>query len=112
MRNSMYAVLLLAMFWALPASAQNVTCESRDGGYRECYSGFRYPPVLVRQLSNSSCVEGRSWGHRPGSIWVSKGCRATSQEGRGGGFRQQQQCRVRKPRQPLRSMFSAFPWAG
>lgn len=86
MRNSMFAVLLLAMFWALPASAQSVTCESRDGGYRECYSGFRYPPVLVRQLSDSSCVEGRSWGHRPGSIWVSKGCRASFQEGRGGGF--------------------------
>lgn len=91
-----YLLLLLAAIGvsvSVPATAQgkyggggggSVTCESREGGYRECYSGFRNPPVLVRQLSDSSCVEGRSWGHRPGSIWVSKGCRGIFDEGRGG----------------------------
>lgn len=85
MRNLVW--LLLALWWSAPVSAYSgsVTCESREGGYRECYSGFRGPPVLVRQLSDSSCVEGRSWGHRPGSIWVSRGCRAVFEERGGGG---------------------------
>lgn len=81
-----WVVVLVCGFWTQAASAQGyVTCESRDGGYRECYSGFQYPPVLVRQLSNSACVEGQTWGHRPGLIWVSRGCRASFEEGRGGG---------------------------
>lgn len=80
-------LLLLALLWsgASMAYSGSVTCESREGGYRECYSGFRGPPVLVRQLSDSSCIEGRSWGHRPGSIWVSKGCRGVFEERGGGG---------------------------
>lgn len=87
MRVCLSVMLLLLSAWLAPAAqAQGyVTCESREGGYRECYSGFRYPAVLVRQLSNSSCVEGRSWGHRPGAVWVSKGCRAEFEEARGGG---------------------------
>lgn len=77
---------LAGLLTVLPASAQNyVTCESREGGYKECYSGFRYPAVLAQQLSNSSCIEGSTWGHRPGTIWVSRGCRGQFQEGRGGG---------------------------
>lgn len=88
-----YWILLLASMAiaaSLPATAQggygadSVTCESRDGGYRECYSGFRSPPELVRRLSDSDCAEGRSWGHRPGAIWVSRGCRGVFAEGRGG----------------------------
>lgn len=80
-------LLLLALLVSAPLAAQNsVICESREGGYRECYSGFRGPPVLVRQISNSSCIEGRSWGHRPGAIWVSQGCRGVFEERGGGGY--------------------------
>lgn len=87
MRLKFLAILGLALAWTMPASAQsNVTCESREGGYRECYSGYRNPPVLVRQTSNSACIEGQSWGHRPGAIWVSRGCRGVFQESRGGGI--------------------------
>lgn len=87
MRNKVLAALMMLVVtaWAMPAVAQSVTCESREGGYRECFSGFRGPPVLVRQLSDSSCVEGRSWGHRPGAVWVSRGCRGIFEEARGGG---------------------------
>ncbi|MCP5475740.1 MAG: DUF3011 domain-containing protein [Lysobacterales bacterium] len=91
MRYSILLLAVIAMSVSIPAAAQkygggggSVTCESREGGYRECYSGFRSPPVLVRQLSDSNCVEGRSWGHRPGAIWVSRGCRGIFEEGRGG----------------------------
>lgn len=62
----------------------SVACESRNNGYRECYTGFRGPPVMVRRLSDSPCIEGRNWGHRPGSVWVSQGCRAVFEEARGG----------------------------
>lgn len=87
MRNRAVAlvVLILAMLMTSPLAAQAVTCESREGGYRECYTGFRGQPVLARQLSNSSCVEGASWGHRPGAVWVSRGCRGVFEEYRGGG---------------------------
>ncbi len=67
----------VGLFCGGVVSAQStVLCESRGGGYRECYSGFSDSPVIVEQLSGSLCVEGRTWGHRPGAIWVSKGCRA------------------------------------
>ncbi len=88
MRYSILLLVLIGLFVSVPAAAQygggSVTCESREGGYRECYSGFRFPPVLVRQLSDSSCIEGRSWGHRPGAIWVSRGCRGIFEEDGGG----------------------------
>lgn len=61
-----------------------VTCESLRGGYRECHTGFRRPPNLIRQLSDAACVENRSWGFRPGMVWVSQGCRAVFEEGWGG----------------------------
>ncbi len=59
-----------------PGRGQPVICESKDGRYRECATGFRNPPVIDRQISNTRCVEGRNWGHRPGVIWVHGGCRA------------------------------------
>ncbi len=40
--------------------------------------------VLVRQLSNTQCIEGRNWGSSNGSVWVDNGCRAEFAEGRGG----------------------------
>jgi|CXWL01.1.fsa_nt_gi hypothetical protein len=74
----------MAMLYSSAGSAQGVTCESRGGGYRECYTGFRNSPELVEQLSGTPCEEGESWGHRPGVVWVSDGCRATFDEGEGG----------------------------
>jgi hypothetical protein len=60
-----------------PRRGQLVSCESNDRDYRECASGFQNPPVIESQLSSTRCVEGRNWGHRPGVIWVSNGCRAS-----------------------------------
>lgn len=66
---------------------QVIRCESINSRYTECASGFRHPPQVVRQLSRTACIEGRTWGHRPGMIWVSGGCRAEFTEARptGGG---------------------------
>lgn len=76
-------LVLLGMLFAGAAQAQgsgSINCESRGGGYRECYSGFRSSPVLVEQTSGSICVEGKTWGHRPGAVWVSNGCRGVFEE--------------------------------
>lgn len=59
-----------------PGRGQIVACESNDGRYRECATGFRNVPVIERQLSSTRCVEGSNWGHRPGMVWVHGGCRA------------------------------------
>ena len=56
--------------------AREVICSSNDNQYRECQAPFRGDAVVTQQLSQSACIEGRSWGHKPGKIWVSHGCRA------------------------------------
>lgn len=53
-----------------------IRCESTDNRYRECNTGFRGNAVLTRKLSDSSCVEGQTWGQRNGVVWVNRGCRA------------------------------------
>lgn len=51
-----------------------MSCASA-GGYRECNVAFRGPAELLRQVPRSSlCVEGRTWGQKPGLIWVDRGC--------------------------------------
>jgi hypothetical protein len=64
-----------------------LTCESRDNRYRECRTNFSGRARLVRSLSSAPCVEGRSWGTRPGLVWVNAGCRAqfAQDSGWGGG---------------------------
>ena len=51
-------------------------CESNDGRHVECAANTRAGVQLVRQLSRSACIEGRTWGYGRGGIWVAQGCRA------------------------------------
>jgi hypothetical protein len=53
-----------------------VRCESDNGRYRECHIPGRARIQLVRQLSESACIEGRTWGTRADRVWVNQGCRA------------------------------------
>lgn len=62
-----------------------VRCESADGRTRECPADTRNGVQLVRQLSRTTCIEGRNWGYGRGGIWVSQGCRAEFATGYGGG---------------------------
>lgn len=61
-----------------PGTGQSYTrCESRDYGYAQCRVGSNVGGVqLIRQVSESACIEGRSWGYRRGLIWVDNGCAA------------------------------------
>jgi hypothetical protein len=82
--TSMIGLAVLAAGAATPASAGpqyygssggTIRCESNDGRTRECATGGGRV-VLERQISNSACIEGRSWGYGRVGIWVSQGCRA------------------------------------
>ncbi len=55
---------------------RQVVCESRSELRRECGVTVERRVTLVRQLSNATCEEGRSWGWDRNGIWVDKGCRA------------------------------------
>src|SRR5690606_13132073 len=57
------------------SSGGTIRCESNDGRTRECATGGGRV-MLERQISNSACIEGRSWGYGRNGIWVSQGCRA------------------------------------
>ena len=60
-----------------PGNESNrVRCESSKGRERKCPAETRGGVRVTRQLSRSPCVEGHTWGVRPGEIWVKAGCRA------------------------------------
>lgn len=63
-----------------------IRCESSDGRTRQCAADTRGGVSLVRQLSSSPCVEGRTWGYGRNSIWVSQGCRGQFATGGGAGY--------------------------
>jgi hypothetical protein len=52
-------------------------CESNDRRYQFCMVdvGNRGRARLVRQLSDSGCQEGYSWGWNRAGVWVDRGCR-------------------------------------
>lgn len=64
---------------------QTVRCESQDGRSRRCPIGGS-GAQLVRQLSDTRCVEGRNWGYDSGSVWVTDGCRGEFAATSGGGY--------------------------
>lgn len=53
-----------------------IRCESIKGRTNQCQMETRYGVRLTRQLSDSACDEGRTWGVNRNGVWVSGGCRA------------------------------------
>jgi hypothetical protein len=55
-----------------------VTCESIGKNFRECGVNLNYiqDVSVAKQLSNSKCIEGHSYGISGDRIWVDRGCRA------------------------------------
>ncbi|MCA1715202.1 MAG: DUF3011 domain-containing protein, partial [Gammaproteobacteria bacterium] len=62
-------------------NGQIVRCESSDGRTRRCPVNTRGGVRLIRQLSRSACIEGRTWGRDRAGLWVSNGCRADFEVG-------------------------------
>jgi hypothetical protein len=59
-------------------STHTLTCESRGNQQQTCPVTDINPSSvrLTTQLSDSDCINGRTWGTTSGGIWVSGGCRA------------------------------------
>ena len=79
----MWGAVALALASLAPAvhaqyggGGQRMTCESQDGRTRQCALPRGARVQIAHQLSNTRCVQGRNWGVRGGSLWVSNGCRA------------------------------------
>ena len=70
--------LLVSPFISAPAQAdQSITCESQHDQKQYCEADVGDGRVkLHKQLSRSSCDEGKDWGWDSGGIWVENGCRA------------------------------------
>lgn len=93
--RGMFAVVLVAAGWASAGvspvraqswdeNSQTVYCASNDGRRADCRTPWE-ESALVKQVSNTRCVEGRNWGSNGRySIWVDGGCRANFGPGRGG----------------------------
>lgn len=59
-------------------ATRTISCSSEDGKYHFCSTDInrRSRVRLKRQLSNSGCWEGNTWGYDRNGIWVDRGCRA------------------------------------
>src|SRR3989442_1357581 len=55
---------------------ERVYCASDDMHRHACFADARAGVRLVRQRSESECVQGRTWGYDRRGIWVDRGCRA------------------------------------
>ncbi len=60
----------------IPANAALVRCESEDNQPRRCPIPAVEHIQVKEQLSNKSCVEGKSWRTEQRTIVVKSGCRA------------------------------------
>ncbi len=63
---------------------QTLTCGSRGNHRAYCAADTRRGAILVQQVSQAPCVQGRSWGFDARGIWVQNGCRAQFQLGQYG----------------------------
>lgn len=61
------------------------SCASVDNRYRECQLPVHGRARLVKRISESRCVEGKSWGQRNDHVWVDRGCRGRFEVTRSGG---------------------------
>lgn len=76
-----------------PASAAyTMRCSSDDGRRQYCPANVARGARLIRQVSESPCIQGRTWGWDRGGVWVDRGCRADFEvadrgQGPGPGYR-------------------------
>ena len=56
--------------------ATTLRCESNDGNRQYCSADTRGGVTLARQISDSACIQGSTWGFDQQGVWVDRGCRA------------------------------------
>jgi hypothetical protein len=77
MKAKLFGFVIIVSLFTTAVFAETIRCESDRGSRHECaFEGFGRVELL-RQVSRTDCVLGRTWGlegrHR---VWVSNGCRA------------------------------------
>lgn len=77
MKAKLFGLVIIVSLFTTAVFAETFRCESDRGSRHECaFEGFGRVELL-RQVSRTDCVLGRTWGlegrHR---VWVSNGCRA------------------------------------
>jgi hypothetical protein len=65
-------------------NGNNIRCESDNGRARTCATPWQGQSRLVRQLSDTACIEGRTWQSQRGQVYVSGGCRGEFSAGSSG----------------------------
>jgi len=65
------------------AEGKRLTCSSKSGRFERCPAETRNGITLVRQISDSLCRKGRTWGYTRDYVWVDDGCRAEFRTGGG-----------------------------
>ena len=81
MKKTTYFLAMVLLLGLISAFANEVTCESNDNRRKECSIDTRGGVRIIRQLSNTACIEGRTWGASRNSVWVDDGCRAVFASG-------------------------------
>lgn len=59
---------------AQAARSTTITCRSVNFKYQFCQVNTRGGVRLARQLSDTRCIQNRTWGFDNRGIWVDKGC--------------------------------------
>ena len=53
-----------------------VVCESLNGARSQCPAETQFGVAVFRQISESECLLGKSWGFDETGVWVTDGCHA------------------------------------
>ncbi len=77
MKAKLFGFVIIVSLFSTAVFAETFRCESDRGRRHECGFEGAGRVELLRQVSRTDCVLGRTWGlegrHR---VWVSNGCRA------------------------------------
>ncbi|HTA64232.1 MAG TPA: DUF3011 domain-containing protein [Xanthomonadaceae bacterium] len=72
------AGLLAAQVHAQPYAGPGGVFVCKSSGYQQnyCEADTRGGVTMTRQISNSACIQGRTWGYDRRGVWVAQGCEA------------------------------------
>ena len=68
-------VVPISALRAQPHPGGEIECVSHDFAYTRCNVPWR-DARIVRQLSDTACVRGQTWGLDREGLWVDRGCAA------------------------------------
>jgi hypothetical protein len=76
MNRRLLGLLIVICCLAPALFAETIRCESDRGRRHDCSFEGWGRVELIRQISRTNCIEGRTWGTERHAVWVSDGCRA------------------------------------